>query len=87
MICWKLGEQTNFSLFDMAERLRQEGWLVPAYTMPPDREDLIVQRIVVREGFSRDMADLLLNNIHRALDHFRRQPERTPAETGSHFHH
>ena len=71
----------------MAERLRQDGWLIPAYTMPPNREDLVVQRIVVKEGFNRDMADLLLNDMRRALDHFRRQPGRTPTETGSHFHH
>ena len=85
--CWKLREQTNFTLFDMTERLRQEGWLVPAYTMPPTRQDLVVQRVVLKEGFNRDMADLLINDIRRALEHFRNQPGNTPTEKGSHFHH
>ncbi len=87
VFCWKLREQTNFTLFDMAERLRQQGWMVPAYRMPPNRKDLVVQRVVVKEGFNRDLADLLLNDMRRALDHFRNQPGRTPTENGSHFHH
>jgi glutamate/tyrosine decarboxylase-like PLP-dependent enzyme len=48
----------KYTLFDLADKLRERGWLVPAYTMPKNREDLIVQRVVVKEGFSRDMADL-----------------------------
>jgi glutamate/tyrosine decarboxylase-like PLP-dependent enzyme len=56
-------EQTALYLSD---RLRYHGWLVPASTMPCHCEDLIVQRIVVKEGFSRDMADLLLGNMRTA---------------------
>ena len=70
VFAWKLKEETNFSLYDMAERLRDRGWLVPAYSMPKNIEDLVVQRIVVKEGFSRDMADLLVNDIKRHLEYF-----------------
>ena len=44
----------------MSERLRQRGWLVPAYTFPENMQDTAVLRIVVRNGFSVDLADLLL---------------------------
>ena len=74
VFCWKLKEETNFTLFDLAERIRDRGWLVPAYTMPKNREDLTVQRVVVKEGFSRDMADLLLNDMRRALEFYASQP-------------
>ena len=38
---------TNYTVFDVSDRLRERGWLVPAYTFPPNREDLAVLRIVV----------------------------------------
>lgn len=87
VFAWKLKEETNFSLFDLSDRLRYNGWLVPAYSMPKNCEDLIVQRIVVREGLSRDMADLLLHDMHMALQHFASQPGHAPKHEGSHFAH
>jgi glutamate decarboxylase len=68
-VSWKLaeGRDHGFNLFDLADRLRAHGWLVPAYTLPPNREDLAIQRILVRHGFSRDMADLLMSDIRRSL--------------------
>jgi len=69
-----LKEPGNFSVFDLSERLRDRGWLVPAYTFPRNREDLAVLRIVVRDGFSRDLADMLLQDLRRHLDFFADQP-------------
>ncbi|MFM6406820.1 MAG: glutamate decarboxylase, partial [Microcystis sp.] len=50
VFAWKLKEtisdQANYSLFDLADKLRERGWLVPAYTMPKNRQDLTVQRVV-----------------------------------------
>jgi len=53
----------GYSVFDLSERLRQRGWLVPAYTLPANMQDIAVLRIVVRNGFSRDLADLLLSDL------------------------
>ena len=53
----------NYSVFDVSDRLRQRGWLIPAYTFPENRQDLSVLRIVVRAGMSMDMADLLLTHL------------------------
>ena len=87
VFCWRLKEGINFTLYDMAEALRHRGWLVPAYPMPANRQDLIVQRVVVKEGFSRDMANLLLDDMRRALQQFATQPNKTATAKGSHFHH
>lgn len=88
---WKLKEGVDhgFTLFDLADRLRTKGWLVPAYTMPPNREDLAIQRILVRQGFSRDLAELLMSDYRDALSHFDRHPVTTPltaAEAGGFSH-
>jgi glutamate decarboxylase len=58
-------ESAGFTVFDLSERLRTRGWLVPAYTFPADLEHVAVLRIVVRNGFSMDLADLLLSDIQR----------------------
>jgi len=64
----------GYSVFDLSERLRQRGWLVPAYTFPANLEDVEVLRIVVRNGFSRDLADLLLNDLRRHSGALQRHP-------------
>ena len=90
-LAWKLkdGVDPGFTLFDLADRLRTSGWQVPAYTLPPNREDLAIQRILVRHDFSRDLADLLLEDYKRALTHLGKHPLTTSLseeEAGS-FHH
>jgi glutamate decarboxylase len=62
-----------FSVYDVSAALREEGWLVPAYSFPAHREDIAALRIVVRNGFSHDLADLLLDDLHRVLPRLRRQ--------------
>jgi glutamate decarboxylase len=87
VFAFALKEVTNFTVFDLSERLRDRGWLVPAYTFPANREDLAALRIVVKEGFSRDMADLLLNDIQRHLKFFAAQPGYQPKTEHSQFRH
>jgi glutamate decarboxylase len=54
---------TTYTVYDVSDRLRERGWLVPAYAFPANREDLSVLRIVVRAGMSHEMADLLLGDL------------------------
>ncbi|MBV9819208.1 MAG: glutamate decarboxylase [Solirubrobacterales bacterium] len=54
---------TNYTEFDVSDRLRERGWLVPAYTFPPNRQDLSVLRVVVRSGMHPEMADQLLFDL------------------------
>nr|WP_053352598.1 glutamate decarboxylase [Leucobacter musarum] len=81
VFAWKLvpGER-NWNLYDLADRLRMRGWLVPAYPMPDDLSDLVVQRIVVRLGLSRDLAELLLSAIHEEVDFLERLDAPIPRE-------
>jgi glutamate decarboxylase len=63
---------TTYSVFDLSERLRMRGWQVPAYTFPENLTDMAVMRIVVRNGFSMDLANLLLDDVRlhvRTLEH------------------
>ncbi|MEU6454927.1 glutamate decarboxylase [Streptomyces sp. NPDC047065] len=80
---------TAYDVFDVSRRLREGGWLVPAYTFPPHREDLSVLRVVCRNGFSTDMADLLLADLERLLPELRRQPHPLNRDKGAAtgFHH
>ena len=61
---------TNYTVYDLAAKLRERGWLVPSYSLPAALEDTHVIRIVVRNGFSRDMADILLADIAHAVAYF-----------------
>jgi glutamate decarboxylase len=82
-------EVTAYDVFDVSRRLRENGWLVPAYTFPENREDLSVLRVVCRNGFSADLAELLMEDLRVLLPQLRRQPHPLvhdkQAATG--FHH
>lgn len=65
---------SNYTVFDIAENLRRFGWIVPAYTMPADAEHVAVLRVVVREDFSRSLADRLVSNIQKVLDEMHADP-------------
>jgi len=58
---------SGWDVFALSKTLRERGWQVPAYTFPEDREDLSVLRIVCRNGFSQDLAELLLDDIYTAV--------------------
>lgn len=90
-LSWSLREGTapGFTLYDLSDRLRGRGWQVAAYSMPPHREDLVVMRILVRHGFSRDMGDLFLADLRRCLDYFKKNPVSAPLseeEAGGYRH-
>jgi glutamate decarboxylase len=83
------GIDPRFTLYDLSDRLRARGWQVPAYSMPPNRKDLVIQRILVRHGVSRDLGDLLLDDIRRSLVLFEKHPVSLPlteTEAGGYNH-
>jgi glutamate decarboxylase len=71
-------EVTGYSVFDISERLRQRGWQVPAYTFPENLTDMAVMRIVVRNGFSMDLANLLLDDFRLHLRVLEHHPQTQP---------
>lgn len=73
----------NYDVFDVSERLRERGWLVPAYTYPANRQDLAVLRMVIRAGMSFDMADKLLEDLSYWTAKLERLSGPLPQETRS----
>jgi glutamate decarboxylase len=62
-IAFSVDADAGFSVYDVSDGLRSHGWLVPAYPMPEGMENLSVLRFVVRNGFSRDLACLLIRDV------------------------
>jgi glutamate decarboxylase len=87
VFAFALSDSSRYSVFDLSAKLREHGWQVPAYTMPPKVEDLAVLRIVVREGFNRDLAEMLLEDLRRAVDHFESVQDHRPKPPTSQFAH
>ncbi|KAM7216874.1 glutamate decarboxylase [Rhypophila decipiens] len=56
-------DDRNYDEFALAHQLRVRGWVVPAYTMAPNTENLKMLRVVVREDFTRNRCDALINDI------------------------
>ena len=79
-LSWKLKEGVDhgFSLYDLSDRMRSRGWQVPAYSMPANREDLVIMRMLVRHGVSRDLGELLLADMQRCLDFLKKNPMTMP---------
>ena len=78
----------NFTVFDVSNALRERGWLLPAYTFPKNREDLAALRVVVKRGFSEDLADLLIHDLERQLPRLQKQSAPVhDRDTATAFHH
>ena len=71
VFAWQLkkGHTDKWNLYHLSERLRLKGWLIPAYPMPDNLTDLTVQRIVVRNGLSRNLAESLVVDIQEAVEY------------------
>jgi glutamate decarboxylase len=83
------GYTDKWDLYDLGNQLRQAGWLVPAYPMPDDLSDVTVQRIVVRNGLSMDLAEALIDQLDTSVRYLDGLGGKLPHEgrTTSAFHH
>jgi glutamate decarboxylase len=87
VIAFALRDSSRYTVFDVSNRLRSHGWQVPAYTMPADAEQVAVLRIVVREGFSADLADLLMGHLNEVTEHLERHGRPAGDTATTHFAH
>ena len=83
LFIWSLNPEfektAKWTLFDLQDKLLQSGWMVPAYTMPKNIEDMVVMRVVVRQGMSRDMANMLIDDIRNAVEDLEKLEYPTPS--------
>lgn len=80
---------TSYDVFDVSRRMRERGWLLPAYTFPENRQDLSVLRVVCRNGFSSDLAELFVEDLGSLLPELRQQQHPLARDKGAAtgFHH
>lgn len=60
----------DFTVYQLSDKLRENGWIIPAYNLPENAQDVQVLRMVIKENFSRDMIENLLLDINAACNHF-----------------
>ncbi|MEZ2391162.1 glutamate decarboxylase [bacterium RCC_150] len=90
VFAWQLteGHTQNWNLHHLSERLRMNGWLVPAYPLPAGLSDITVQRIVVRNGFTRDLAASFLEDLRKEVAYLDALASPMPPEKQKEaFHH
>jgi glutamate decarboxylase len=89
LVAFRLAGEKPYDEFDVAWQLSAErGWMVPAYTLPPDAENVTVLRALVKETLSRAQVDRLASDIKEACATLDRkggldESERRQVKTGS----
>jgi glutamate decarboxylase len=81
LVAFRLAGEENFDEFDIAWQLSAErGWMVPAYTLPPDAQDVTIMRALVKETMSREHVDTLARDIEEACATLARKGGAHPSE-------
>ena len=84
--CAILKDESRFNAADLVKVLAQKGWIIPALSMPPDAQAVNVMRMNVKEQFSRNMADVLINDIKSALKELDTSHIAPYNKVGTHHH-
>ncbi|KAI7754195.1 hypothetical protein M8C21_020082 [Ambrosia artemisiifolia] len=80
LVAFSLKDHSAHDEFKISDMLRRFGWIVPAYTMPPDAQHITVLRVVIREDFSRTLAERLVNDIRKVLHELDMMPTKVNAK-------
>lgn len=70
----KKGVNPGFNLYDLSDRMRMRGWQIASYSLPTNCQDMVIQRVLIRHGFSHDMAQLMIDDLKRCIDYFKKNP-------------
>lgn len=68
IITFMFKDNPDFTPFQLCQKLRERGWMLPAYNLPEHASDMTVMRIIVRETLSRDMAENLYDDLIRTYE-------------------
>jgi glutamate decarboxylase len=83
-VCYRINDDSApFTLYDLSDHLRMRGWQVPSYPLPANRQDTVIQRILIRHGMSRDMTGLFVADLEAGVKTLTGGPR--PSRSG--FHH
>jgi glutamate decarboxylase len=90
-VCFRVKPDASlpYTLFDLSAKLRERGWQVPAFNLIDQAKDIAVMRVMVRQGVSMDMAQLLIDDMKRSIAGFDKRPVTVPLtekELGSYRH-
>jgi glutamate decarboxylase len=67
LVAFQLEGEHNFDEFDLASQLAAErGWMVPAYTLPPNAEHVKLMRVLVKLTLGHTLATTLADDIDEA---------------------
>lgn len=81
LVAFSLKDSSKHTVFEISEGLRKFGWIVPAYTMPANAENVAVLRVVVREDFSHSLVERLISHIEEVLEEIDSLPSRVSTKT------
>jgi glutamate decarboxylase len=81
LVAFKLAAEKNYDEFDLSWQLSAErGWMLPAYTLPPNAEDVKVLRALVKQTLSREQVDRLAEDIETACATLEKKGGAHPSE-------
>ncbi|KAI4347334.1 hypothetical protein L6164_008152 [Bauhinia variegata] len=83
LVAFSLKDSSEHTVFEISDHLRRFGWIVPAYTMPADAQHIVVLRVVIREDFSRSLAERLVSDIEKVVNLLDTLPSTVHASTTS----
>lgn len=83
VVAFSLKDHSFHNEFEISEMLRRFGWIVPAYTMPADAQHITVLRVVIREDFSRTLAERLVADIVKVLHELDTLPSKISKKMGA----
>ncbi|WCJ25148.1 glutamate decarboxylase [Euphorbia peplus] len=76
LVAFSIKDNSEHNEFELSDMLRRYGWIIPAYAMPPDAQHVTVLRVVIREDFSRTLAERLINDIQKVMHELSCLPSR-----------
>jgi glutamate decarboxylase len=69
LIAFQLAEKHDYDEFDVASQVAAErGWMVPAYTLPPNADHVKIMRVLVKETLGHALAHTLYSDLVEACE-------------------
>lgn len=80
------GPSDDWDVRHLAAKLRERGWQVPTYSLPPDAEDITLARFVCRHGLTNDLASRLIADIDTSMAELHAHQAPLPNRHRASFH-